>query len=645
MSHTDVRTSPMSRLIQSKRLFEDLSPDYYYFDFMGKKGMFFLGDDGYWKVCSEDNLDVIFDYDNPSNFCEPFIDTYPENNKKKQPSSIKGFTLIDDNGIKYIFGVTDLVSESDPVEYTIPFEGIGGAEKELYWVSQRWYLSAIQDRSGNVLYKFHYQRGPFVSSFKLHCYNETITYYHDKNARSRTNGNVQNLVVDESINKSRMVPYKITLSSPVYLDSVETLNGGKIYFDFIKAFSTNKSVYKTAYNEITTDATYDFTGNVEFKPFPFKDCLASCINHKGGNPFSYLQDTKYKKYWYRQDIDNEDPLSATGLLCLNYITIKCGSLNKKYILKYNQDRRFIHLEGIDINDGNDTQSYKFSYNNWNKIPYDYSTYYTDHYGFFIGDKNWGGIGISPNTYYRAGFGNTKTEQYYDYYASQRKPNQCAKYGLLSKIVYPTGGCQIFKYQLNEADQILSEDRKSMKYTLDWVFQRRREQELNEEQQTDYGIFCGGCRIFSITTYDDTLCQKLIGFRKFVYEDGQVYSFPSYKWKGELYTLEKCKKAEYKIFSCHPVSKLYDLQGFNVGYSKVTELNDNGTKTVYEYTNISSNPAGFDNGNECMDTAYNFTNSPFEVFGDKSFGRGRLLSYSVFDEYGKPLYKQKKYISQ
>ena len=43
---------------------KDYAPDVFYFNFMGKTGRFFLGNDGEWKVCSEDNLVVDFNVNN-----------------------------------------------------------------------------------------------------------------------------------------------------------------------------------------------------------------------------------------------------------------------------------------------------------------------------------------------------------------------------------------------------------------------------------------------------------------------------------------------------------------------------------------------------------------------------------------------------
>lgn len=50
----------------------DYEADIFSFSFMGKSGRFILGFDGEWKVQSNDNLDVVFDYNDPNNFIYPF---------------------------------------------------------------------------------------------------------------------------------------------------------------------------------------------------------------------------------------------------------------------------------------------------------------------------------------------------------------------------------------------------------------------------------------------------------------------------------------------------------------------------------------------------------------------------------------------
>ena len=58
--------------------YHDLAPDEYTFHFMGKSGKFFLDDTGSWRVQSDDNLEVIFDYNKSTNFISPLFAKYPK---------------------------------------------------------------------------------------------------------------------------------------------------------------------------------------------------------------------------------------------------------------------------------------------------------------------------------------------------------------------------------------------------------------------------------------------------------------------------------------------------------------------------------------------------------------------------------------
>lgn len=74
----------------------DYAPDVFYFNFMGRHGSFFLGQDGEWKIRCDENLDVLLDPDDESSLIYPIFETCP-GRPEKQPKCIKGFTLVDEN--------------------------------------------------------------------------------------------------------------------------------------------------------------------------------------------------------------------------------------------------------------------------------------------------------------------------------------------------------------------------------------------------------------------------------------------------------------------------------------------------------------------------------------------------------------------
>ena len=122
----------------------DYQPDIFTFNFMGKSGKFFLGNDGQWKVLCDENLDIIFDVDDENNYISPFIETFPGDiTSTKQPKVIKGFTIRDDQGYIYEFGGTN-----DAIDYTTNFFRQSDIEKIESFFATSGYIKKIKDRLG-----------------------------------------------------------------------------------------------------------------------------------------------------------------------------------------------------------------------------------------------------------------------------------------------------------------------------------------------------------------------------------------------------------------------------------------------------------------------------------------------------------------
>lgn len=96
----------------------DYAPDEYTFHFMGKSGKFFLDQDGNWRVQSNDNLEVIYDYNNPSNLIGSLFEKYPYSFAidQEQSKTIAGFVIRDDEGNVYTFGY-----DKNAIDYTTNF--------------------------------------------------------------------------------------------------------------------------------------------------------------------------------------------------------------------------------------------------------------------------------------------------------------------------------------------------------------------------------------------------------------------------------------------------------------------------------------------------------------------------------------------
>lgn len=365
----------------SQEVWGDYMPDIFYFSFMGKSGKFFLGNDGEWKVASDDNLMVEFNINDPNNYILPFIEVLP-NKRYSQPKSIKGFTIVDQEGNRYVFGGS---REQNASEYSIDLRedndggDNGDAHAEMY--ANSWYLTAVYDRYGKLIYNFEYTRGLFLITSSV-CYQQTMP--------------------------------KMMITSPVYLSKITTYDGTSI--DFIKdtLILTSTDFYYRLYNGKTLQTLYQ-----ELKSWQNGDNWSQC--------FIYLSDSDYSMYQNPNNTNKQyDPLKSMGLSPLKEIRIsKNNSLCQKYIFYYNYSCNIrLHLRSIDIknNNGGTDGVYTFTYNNFDRLPIigghcDYLTTSSDHWGYYNGST---GNDKEVNPIY-------------------------SHYGMLSEIQYPTGGVTTIEY--------------------------------------------------------------------------------------------------------------------------------------------------------------------------------------------------------
>ncbi|MCL6220605.1 hypothetical protein [Zunongwangia pacifica] len=192
----------------------DLEPDIFTFNFLGMHGKFFLGNDGNYKIQSDTNLKVIIE--------EGDLRTTSFNGYAALPKDIGKITLIDDKGIKYVFGKTP--SET---EYARPFYISDFAYHYIntgsYVRPNAWYLSEVIDLNGNVIYSFTYERGELNATFYPdHHYYQGSCYEYDKYQ--------QQLVVKDGTLKSF---YNGTLQFPIYLKEIETFEGNRVIFNSV----------------------------------------------------------------------------------------------------------------------------------------------------------------------------------------------------------------------------------------------------------------------------------------------------------------------------------------------------------------------------------------------------------------------------
>ena len=554
----------------------DYQPDIFTFSFLGKSGRFFLGNDGQWKVLSEDNIDVVFNVNDTSNYISPFIRHLPYEgfSNEIRGKVIKGFTLRDDRGYVYEFGGTN-----DAIDYEVGFY-LQTEDNPNSFFPTTWYLTRIKDRFGNTLYELSYERGMFIAQL----YNNANWMVVHQSVSYPPYGH---LTLDEDTNNYRF-PYDGVLNAPVYLKSIKSADN--VYVEFISDYS-NRS----------TDEMYP---NIDvYDKYPDTD-------HFSNTFFYYLQtdDIEVTPYQYTDNYQMRrmHPLSATRLKELKRIVFledsTAHAATKTTVFSYDYYSR-MHLTDVKsialCDDMYDTcYHYHMDYDSYHLLPADYLSNAFDHWGYYNG--------MTSN----------------NVNSCNRTPNSSkANYGQLSKITYPTGGFSRFTYELNDFSCYSSPDRQSM---------------------IDSISIAGGLRIKTIKDYSGTGNTTLCRSRSFTYNksdditsSGELFALPQYAWnQWEASTENEASTISISSGRFTSIIPLSNSFGPHVGYSRVKEAEEDGTYTVYEYNNIS---AAKDQKflKTLTGTGYypNEDPTPFDMFTERGYRRGKLLSVSDHDSNG------------
>lgn len=544
----------------------DCEPDVFYFNFMGKSGRFFYSHDGEWKVLSDDNICVVFDVTETNNYIYPYFKyfSYRNGSGNKQRKTIKGFTLIDENGTKYIFGDNSnsnnetsgmYETRASAIEYSQPFFSALRLNdtSDLTCESMRataWYLTEVRDCYDNVLYRFEYERGKFLVQAS----------YMDEDIWESFNGHTQ----PQSWSNFH---YALCLNAPVYLSKITMpLSKEKIEF----TVDNNRVLSKE-------DFYPHFTYNLnQLRKYAAKYDSADDIFY-----FLHGNETYVAPFQKTNNNKKQDPLSSMGMSPLKKVTLYSTSVHDKILesfeLEYAQNTR-LFLTGISISNGSVVKGrYDFEYNGANMLPKEYVMIDTDDWGY--------------------------------YSSANRTPDlTMTQYGMLKEIHYPTGGVSVISYDQNRYSSYFDRDYQVMRY----------------ENGT-----AGGLVVKSIVNYEDAQKQKMLSSKTYTYSGGQLYALPKHSW---TWTPMRAY-VQLHFSNYNSIVPLCNSFGPHIGYSTVKETNNDGTYSIYRYQNIES----------CMDekpiitTSINSTSmpvsSPFDVFSERGYKRGKIVSIKNYDNRG------------
>ena len=558
----------------------DSAADIFFFNFMGISGKFFFGGDGNWKVVCDRNMDVRFDVNDSDNYIEPFQQYYTCYKQKwpetwiKQPKTIKGFTLVDEDGNQYIFG-----GDKNLIEYSISLAAADAyCNTSQPWNAVSWMLKEVKDRFNNILYTFDYSRGGSIAQVQ-HAYN-VIKYNYTPSSGYVVNG-------EHETSKSP----RGTLSAPLYLDGIHAADGTDI------TFSHTKIHPDSLYSKI------DVCGMVAAEYPELK------YEYKRRETDSDYQPNETLVDFYMTNLDSiSKRINDTSLEMLNAITIKnTRSGNSDYSRKihflYSMENR-MHLTSVILDE--DTK-YFFQYEGFDQLPKDYLTKQFDNWGYY------NGVDFDKNPFF---------QEYADYVSvaasgGKGKPRipdfEKGKFGMLKRIYYPTGGYTQLEYEQNKCNGYMSVDKQQF-------------------TTISANIPVGGLRIKSLSDYDG---DNLIGKRTYEYSGGELYSIPNSGYAWDFCSGgDKDHYVADMICSVIPLSNSFSS---TLGYSQVTEKYEDGSYTIYRYSNFSS-----EKDDPCVArTPGQNTTSPYDETCSRQYMCGKLKYEGRYDSDGN-LYKKTEY---
>lgn len=570
----------------------DLEPDVFYFNFMGKSGCFFLGNDGQWRVSCDENLEIIYDASDSTQLIAPFIPLFPKSdaNYRNAPLTIPGFKIRDNAGIIYEFGYT-----TNAIEYTTHFFSMSDNEDQDSWLATSWYLTSVKDRFGNELYRLNYSRGKFCAQFyhiaENVVYDESISNWHS---------GLSLVYGYSSYDNNPTTEYDGQLDAPVFLTSINASNGVNISFNSSEGEQSMWDLYRSLSSVTGEAGLYNYL------------CQRVKSMTTSTNAFYYLTDAfqQYLPSTAGSDIGYLLDRVCTQKLNKISVSYNTSGYYQEIVFDYDYDGRMM-LDKIRYNsyeEGRPTKikSFEFEYNHKDSLPADCLTQYTDHWGYYNGVHS----ASRPNT----------ISLMRNYKLTRNPVTNKAAIGLLSKISYPTGGVTAFEYENNTFSKTVS---------------------LNRQTIKDSVGLGGGMRIKRISEYEDSTCTKLLKRRTYNYDNpntgsssGQLTAVPVYLWENWMAPIGTygqynaySRMSMFRTTSIHPLS---NSTGASVIYTNVKETLEDGSYTEYCFSGLQgNNDMLFVEGNANMNDA-----TPFDKFSDRSYRRGKMISKTNYDNLGR-----------
>ncbi|MDP9959150.1 hypothetical protein [Chryseobacterium lathyri] len=332
------------------------------------------------------------------------------------------------------------------------------------------------------------------------------------------------------------------------------------------------------------------------------------VNYKDtGYPIRHYEGGSAVLLFNEYVIDNIQLFDNSHLIQNNVFTYEdLGGTNKRPFLK-------------NITDPVSNKVYGFEYYNTDNLP-KYVTKGIDHWGYWNGNDN--NQNLAPYDTYNAITGD------YTLNNTFRDPNvQKYNVGLLSKIIYPTKGYSIFEYEAPYYGQRV--ERTSVSAFLPTLMNN--------------GGAIGGARIKK--QYDYSENGGIINNKEYRYTttlNGTTSSGILMNWPRYIYYIEFNTPTAYQKLMIRSSSNVQQnsLDGYNVGYQKVYEINVGKGITEYNFTSYVDYPdiitpdAGNlrEYNNMASPSPLNLYKNFKNLYGtDRTILRGKLKTKTIYSE--------------
>lgn len=552
----------------------DGMPDDYNFQFGNYSGTLFLDEQGIWRIKSQTNLGLEVTHE--VNDQPVIFETNANNSSRIEINKmITKFTIIAPDGMKYVFG-----GNLNAIDYSrggndnfIMFHDVANT----YNISPTaWYLTEIVSPQGPSV-KYSYERGQVIIKY----YRSVQTSIISTNYSNSINANV--------------IALGASILTPCYLRKIETP---------LQTITFNRS---RATQQIFEGISWrNPTDNYEYPLSAFDKQLWWAAPQ-----YAYYREWP-DFFWHAFDwlpTGSQRIPDFSQKLDSIVIADRAANTYKTVIFGYNNvssERLFLNSLTVRGSDGLTDENYNFDYYRKSRVP-NYSSLQKDQWGYYNGQGYVTTSGMFDNSVWRL-------------------PNvDSAIVGSLKSIQYPTGGKTTFEFELNNYAQF-------QKVTFNSPLGGTGSVSL---ESTGGNVAAGGLRIKKITSssgYNAPDVVKTYFYNKNSIGGGNTSSGII---AGKNRYVEQCQFVNF----CAPGGtrmSLFSDNEFNpygedqkaVSYGEVTEVNGDGSKTVYRYSNYD------DPG--CMDEMdnnsflYNVMESDLYKLTSNSLERGLLLSETNYN---------------